>query len=176
MDIYSPSEDDDFVQGLKQFIKDNPLTEEEKNGKWIYCKEMHPMYGENHTEETKRLMSQSHSGEKNHMYGIRGKDNPNYGRKRPDLIAINKSRAGRIVEETTKQKMREQRVGELNPMFGRKHSEGSKKKMARFGASNPMFGKKFTMKKMTCPHCGKTGGQGGMKRYHFDNCNSLRRI
>lgn len=24
--------------------------------------------------------------------------------------------------------------------------------------------------KATCPHCGKTGGKGGMKRYHFDNC------
>lgn len=23
---------------------------------------------------------------------------------------------------------------------------------------------------MTCPHCGKTGGGGTMKRWHFDNC------
>lgn len=26
----------------------------------------------------------------------------------------------------------------------------------------------------TCPHCGKTGGIGGLKRYHFDNCKTLR--
>lgn len=25
---------------------------------------------------------------------------------------------------------------------------------------------------VTCPHCGKTGGSGGIKRWHFDNCNS----
>jgi hypothetical protein len=24
--------------------------------------------------------------------------------------------------------------------------------------------------KITCPHCGKTGGHTNMKRYHFDNC------
>lgn len=24
---------------------------------------------------------------------------------------------------------------------------------------------------LTCPHCNKTGGANGMKRYHFDNCN-----
>lgn len=27
-----------------------------------------------------------------------------------------------------------------------------------------------THEKLICPHCGKSGGQGGMKRYHFDNC------
>lgn len=28
---------------------------------------------------------------------------------------------------------------------------------------------------VTCPHCGKSGGVRNMKRYHFDNCNSVRR-
>jgi len=23
---------------------------------------------------------------------------------------------------------------------------------------------------ITCPHCGKSGGISGMKRYHFDKC------
>jgi hypothetical protein len=26
---------------------------------------------------------------------------------------------------------------------------------------------------VTCPHCGKIGGVGGMHRYHFDNCKSI---
>ena len=25
---------------------------------------------------------------------------------------------------------------------------------------------------VTCPHCNKSGGNSGMKRYHFDNCKS----
>jgi HNH endonuclease len=28
-------------------------------------------------------------------------------------------------------------------------------------------------KKLTCPHCGKTGGDSNMKRYHFNNCKTL---
>ena len=28
--------------------------------------------------------------------------------------------------------------------------------------------------KITCPHCGKVGGNSNMKRYHFDNCKLSR--
>jgi len=28
---------------------------------------------------------------------------------------------------------------------------------------------------VTCPHCGKTGGQVNMKRYHFDQCKTLKK-
>lgn len=168
MNIYSPDPNDDFFIGLRQWSMKTPLDLSQLQS--TYVKEMHPMYGEKHTDETKKLMSESHSGSKNHMYGKKGVDNPNYGRKRPDLVVINKSRAGREVDEVTKQKLREQRTGEGNPMFGKKHTEESKIKMARNGVNNPMFGKTFKMKLLTCPHCGKTGGQGGMKRYHFENC------
>lgn len=27
--------------------------------------------------------------------------------------------------------------------------------------------------KLTCPHCGKTGGHGNMLRYHYDNCKMI---
>lgn len=30
--------------------------------------------------------------------------------------------------------------------------------------------KGMSQKTVTCPHCNKEGGQGNMKRYHFDNC------
>lgn len=43
MNIYSPQKDDEFVEGLKQFITENPLSKEEQKGQWIYSKEMHPM-------------------------------------------------------------------------------------------------------------------------------------
>ena len=28
---------------------------------------------------------------------------------------------------------------------------------------------------LTCPHCGKVGGQINMKRYHFDQCKNLEK-
>lgn len=168
MNIYSPDPNDEIFIELRQWCLTTPLDLSQLESD--YVKELHPMFGQKHTDETRELMSKSHSGTNNHMYGKRGKDNPNYGRIREDLIQINKSRAGRTLSDTTKNKLREQRIGENNPMYGKSHSEESKLKMARSGSDNPMFGKTFKMKLMTCPHCGKTGGQGGMKRYHFDNC------
>lgn len=34
-------------------------------------------------------------------------------------------------------------------------------------------GAKFKRKIVTCPHCGKSGGNSSTKRWHFDNCKSL---
>ena len=31
----------------------------------------------------------------------------------------------------------------------------------------------MTRRQVTCPHCGKTGGNNVMPRYHFDNCKNL---
>jgi len=29
---------------------------------------------------------------------------------------------------------------------------------------------------LECPHCGKTGNVGNMKRWHFDNCGKVRKF
>lgn len=50
------------------------------------------------------------------------------------------------------------RSGEDNPFYGKTHSEETKIKMRK------------PRKKHKCPHCGKVGGGGNMKRYHFENC------
>jgi hypothetical protein len=170
MNIYS-SPEIEFVSELKEWLQTNHLDLSElPPSSGTYIKELHPMYGEKHTEESKQKMSESHTGEKNSMYGIRGVDNPNYGRKREDLIMINKSRAGRTTTKETKQKQSAVKAGDKNPMYGKIHTEESKKKMARFGKDNPSYGKKYPQEKLTCPHCAATGGKGGMKRYHFSNC------
>lgn len=28
--------------------------------------------------------------------------------------------------------------------------------------------------RITCPHCGKEGGETGIKKHHFDNCTGIR--
>lgn len=33
-------------------------------------------------------------------------------------------------------------------------------------------GYKCKSQNLICPHCGKSGGSGGLKRWHFDNCKS----
>jgi len=66
---------------------------------------------------------------------------------------------GRIHSEESKNKMSKSQKG-------KKLSEKTKEKigLAKKGISNP---------KVTCPHCGKTGGINVMVRWHFDNCKII---
>ncbi len=42
------------------------------------------------------------------------------------------------------------------------------------GDKNPIYGRTFTQKKIKCPFCEKVGGEGNMKRYHFNNCKEKK--
>lgn len=50
-----------------------------------------------------------------------------------------------------------------NNSIGYKHSEETRKKM------------RGPRKKVECPHCLEEGGFSAMKRWHFDNCKSLKK-
>lgn len=100
--------------------------------------------------------------------------------------------SGRIVTEETKQKIKEKRALQLTSdktrekmrkaHTGRVHSEETKRKMSEAGKRRTVS--KDTKEKIkaarakqiivtiqiTCPHCGKTGGNRIMPRYHFNNC------
>jgi len=66
-------------------------------------------------------------------------------------------------------------------------STGPNKKKGRPGAASARKGKKYghnaklgkpdgPQEKIICPYCGKEGGKGGMKRYHFVNCEFYKPI
>jgi hypothetical protein len=75
--------------------------------------------------------------------------------------------------------------GELHPNFGKNLSTTTKEKIAdarrgfvasaatRAAIRNGKLGKPHPMGKSTCPHCGKTGGNNNMKRFHFDKCKEM---
>ena len=47
----------------------------------------------------------------------------------------------------------------------------SKQRNGTGGNNGANKGMKFALRQLlVCPHCGKTGRQGNMARYHFDNC------
>jgi len=45
-----------------------------------------PMKGKHHSLKTRERLSETHKGELNFMYGKRGKNSPNYGRKQPQYV------------------------------------------------------------------------------------------
>lgn len=67
------------------------------------------------SEETRRKLSESRSGEKHYLWGKRGELSPLWGKSR---------------SEETKRKMSEARQGEKHPLWGKKHSEETKRKMS----------------------------------------------
>lgn len=87
----------------RQKMSDNHANFKGENSVW---------YGRHHTEQTKQKISLAKkgqlAGEKNPMYGKRGKDSPNFGRKhtieaRKKMSIANK---GKIVSEETREKLR----------------------------------------------------------------------
>ena len=88
---------------------------------------------------------------------------------------------GRFFSDETKEKISESKKGKKRSEF----SEGWKKKISEANKGKKMSEeskKKFIesrtgmkYKEHTCPHCGKVGRGGNMKRYHFDNCKNLKK-
>jgi len=81
--------------------------------------------GYRHTEQALQKLSASNAGENNRMYGRRGEENPNFGRKNTaDTIArMQKSQKGRVISQEAREKLRQ-----INS--GKKHSDSSKQKMS----------------------------------------------
>ena len=75
-----------------------------------------------HTEETKKKMSESTSGEKHPMFG---KKHTEETKKK-----IGEGHLGKILSKETKKKMSESKTGDKNPMFGKKRSDEDKEKIS----------------------------------------------
>lgn len=112
--------------------------------------ENNPMFGKHHTEETKKMMSESRKGERNVWYGKRGKDFPRYGipLTKECKDKISKALKGHKVSLETRKKISEKCIGRPSPMKGKKLDKITRKKIsinhADFsGSKNPMYGSRF---------------------------------
>lgn len=67
------------------------------------------------------------------------------------------------------------KMGEKNPMFGKKvvFSESHRKNLSKalIGKPRPIAQGK-SRPTMKCPYCGKSGGDGAMVRWHFERCKN----
>ena len=102
--------------------------------------------GRTHSDESKQKMSGSQKG-RTHSTETKQK--------------MSGSQKGKTHSIKSKQKM-------SNVKKGKPHSTETKQKMSDIKIGVPQL-------KITCPHCGKTGGNV-MRRYHFDNCKSKNNL
>lgn len=123
------------------------------------------MYGKEHTEETKELMSKN-------SQRLSGKNHPNFGKHRTTETKqkLHDANVGKKLTNEHIQKIKDNHYvvsGENNPMYGKEHTEETKE-ILRLKAT----GRKKTIlnKKMECPHCKRLITSNVFNRWHNDNC------
>lgn len=121
-------------------------------------------------EETRKKMSIASSGE-NCSPETRNKISKALkGRKLPEEVKkkISNSSKGRIVSQEARKNISIAKLGKRNPMYGRNFSEEHRRNLS-------LSNKGKTRKIVKCPHCNLKGAINGMKRWHFDNCKTLKK-
>lgn len=149
-----------------------PICEVEHPVEYVYSKfdnfipldwnkgELNPMFGKTHSSETKAQISLAKRGKCSEALL---KANRKSGKAKrgisPSLETKNKistAQKGKVMTEEHKSNL--SKAGRGRPV-----SEETREKLRLKNSE-----------KSTCPHCGKRGGGSAMKRYHFDNCSTLR--
>lgn len=138
---------------------------------------IHPRSGTTISEEHRKAISEANKGKtvpiekRNSLEGFVARYGEEEGAKRYEetnkkkrsmslegFIARYGDEEGRVKYEERCEQLRQR----TSPMKGKKHSEEFKAAMRK---PKPI---------VACPHCGKEGGVGIMKRWHFDNCNQKK--
>lgn len=86
---------------------------------------------------------------------------------------------GKQLTDEHRKKITDSRLGEKNWRWGKKHTEETKEKMRKPKSLEGRMAIKHAInsrEKQTCPHCGKVGNNGAMKRWHFNHCKKILQI
>ena len=115
----------DSPLGCKRSDETKRRVSESKKGK------KNPFYGKTHNNETKQMISELNSDSGNPMYGKRGKDSPNYGKSltAEHKLKISESNRGKQLSEEHKRKLSQGKLGINHPLYGKKHSAETIRKM-----------------------------------------------
>ena len=110
-----------------------------------------------HNHESRERMSKS----------MKGRPSPAKGKPGVNL--------GKKFSQETKDKMSKSSMNNSYALGTLRTDEAKEKyRQSKLGDKNPMFGKdpwnKGTTHLVTCPHCNKTGDRVVMSRWHFDKC------
>jgi hypothetical protein len=139
--------------------------------------------GQPHSEESKLKMRKPKSEEHKESFSKARKGIPLSEEHKANMSA---ARKGKPLSEEHKQSLSKAKIGKpkseehkenmSKSLKGKPKSEEHKENMSKSlkGRQSPVKG--IQQKTITCPHCGKSGGNSLMTRYHFDNCKNLKHI
>ena len=118
------------------------------------------MKGKTHTEETKKQMSQTRSGELNGMYGQTHTEEA-----RKKIGDVNR---GKEFSQEWKDKIGQ---GSKRRWDDPEIRENLLKKRKESGSAKKLSDHKKSLPDIQCPHCGKVGRpSAGMHAFHFNRC------
>lgn len=178
----------DYIKTLETTIlsnldtKNDPMSFNQHNGDGLYNR-----FGIKENAITRQRKREARIGDKNPMFGKKGKLSPHFGKKQSDdtknkrstsLKKYSKNRPIKHNENISKSlkgnaKLSERMTGSNNPMFGIAASDFNKEmtRLKNSGDNNPM--KKPEHQKM-CPHCCKTVAKNHYTMYHGDKCKKYK--
>jgi len=118
------------------------------------------------TEETKEKLRQANLGKRGYKHTKEAKQKISDRFKGKHLskehcVKLSEAHLGKTLTEEHKNKISNS-LNNMDPLV-----EAEWKRKCREAGQK---GKGIKRKKIQCPHCGLIGGNGAMKRYHFDNC------
>jgi hypothetical protein len=156
--------DDKKIERAKKISKskkDVPRSEETKKkiSESLKGKTFIERFGEDKAKEIGKKISENNTGKHYHSESHKEK---------LSKIMIGNS-YGKNQREETKYKKRI-RMSQLN--LGKTPTNETRKKMSENRKGIPSLNKGVPRKKVTCPYCGKEGGEGLMHRWHFENCKT----
>ncbi len=157
-----------WVKGMvhsKESIAKSQATKKANGGS---SGERNPRWGVTLEEETKNQISESlKEYYSEHTSAIKGTT-----RSKESNDKISKTRKERFLsgDIVHSKEANESRSKILSEQASKMTTEEKKARYGRPGELNAHFGKKQKM--VTCPYCGKTGGNGGMITWHFDKCKN----
>lgn len=131
----------------------------EKLSKLLKGKNFIERFGEEKAKLISKKISESNTGQ--HYHTEEHKQNLS--------SKLKGNKYGENQSEVTKKLKREKWLVN-NP--GKNKSEETKIKISQSKKGKPSSNKGQPRKKITCPYCGKKGGEGLMQRWHFDNCKN----
>lgn len=147
------------------------------NGDYHACWKMKLILALSHEQISDLAILNAEKRVQNGTHNFLGDQNPNSRRVKDGTHNFlgdnnpNRKRAALGLQSERVKRQQEQRIKEgTHHWLGGEYQRRQVQKQIAEGRNVFIGDKNPNKRQVTCPHCGVTGGYGGLRRWHFDNC------